>query len=198
MFLLLSTMPNLKFPPKIILVWSLRDLTWFFFLDLGKKKILRSMIYGEGNKINNRPAENCVFMTFLLHLLMENCTYCLYPTPAMLTVSSVSVGKQPDADPAPPGPVSTEMTEPMAHGNMPLVEDASSTTSWRSDRLCLWLCWGLHATGMLHLESWRQSWAQSYSAGHGLSRWRTVPQQWGECPSVGLQGQKATPSPAWC
>ena len=68
-------------------------------------------------------------MTFLMHLLMENSINCLYATLAMQTLTSVSVGKQPHAASAPPGAVSAEMTETMAGGNMPSVENASSTTS---------------------------------------------------------------------
>jgi len=87
------------------------------------------MIYSEGNKINLKTAQNCVFMTFLTHLLAENRINCLHITLSPQTLSSVSVGKQPHAASAPPRAVSTEKTKPMACGNMPLVEDASSTIS---------------------------------------------------------------------
>lgn len=87
------------------------------------------MLYGKGNKVNNKTAQNHVFMTFLVHLLMENSINGLYPTLVMQTLSSVSVGNQPHAVTAPPGAVGTEMTELMAGGNVPSMEDASFTTS---------------------------------------------------------------------
>lgn len=61
------------------------------------------------------------------------------------------------------------------------------------NRLCAWLCWGLHTPGMEHFESWRQSWAQSCGLGLGLSGWRTLPQPVVWIPSCGFVGVVTCP-----
>lgn len=102
------------------------------FLSLTSvKKIPKSRVYGKRNKASDKTAQNRVFITFFMHLLMENSINCLYPTLAMPILSGVSVGRQPHAAPAPPGAVSTEMTARMARGSAPSVEGAPSATSWR-------------------------------------------------------------------
>lgn len=134
------------------------------------------MLYGKGNKVNNKTAQNRVFMTFLVHLLMENSINGLHSTLVAQTLSSVSVGKQPHTTTAAPGAVGTEMTELV--GMCPQWKMHPFTTSWRKvfteqgD-----MSPGSAHPGMLCLESPRQSWGQSYGVGHGLRRWRTLPQE---------------------